>query len=202
MKLATKTALSWMLALMLVFAFIPAALAKPFASETITDVNKSWKIHFSQSVNQTYLSDSYIYILDGSKKIKTSYKPLNNGRTVEVIPAAPYETGKVYKLEVADTIRSTSNKLLTEKATKTFEVINTASVFQSVDVTSSSGLHHFKIKATKDVASIRIQGLEMHLTGWNEFTFSFNNLKSGTNATIRAYDSNGKTLETKTYPVD
>ena len=151
MKLAKKTVLSWMLALVFVFAFIPSALAKPFPTETITDVNKSWEVHFSQPVNPVYVSDSYIYILDGSKKIKTSYKTLNNGRTVEVIPAAAYETGKTYTLEVSNAIRSTSSKLLKEKAVKTFEVVDAASVFQAIHMTSGSGYHHFKIKATKDL---------------------------------------------------
>lgn len=202
MKISKRIVLTWMLAFVLAFTFIPAASAKTFSSESIENVYKPWKIHFSQEVSPSYVDKEYIYILDGNKKIDASLKLLNNGRTIEITPLSAYEQGKVYKLEVAGTIRSTKGIVLAEKASKTFEIVNKSAAIQSIKLTSNQGIYEFKVKAREDVYAVKINGLDMKLTGWNEFSQGFANLKPGTNVTIKAYNSMNRVIETKIYPLN
>lgn len=202
MKLFNKVALSWILVLTLVLAFVPATFAKSFPSESIENLTKSWKIKFNQPVAPSSVTANEIYILDGNKKIATSLKLIDGGKTIEVMPLVAYEPGKTYKLEVAGTIKSTTGKTLAEKVSKSFNVLDKSAAIQAIQHESGDIVHNFIIKAREDVHSVKINGVDLHLTGWNEFSYGFTNLKPGSTVTIRAYSSTNKILETKTYVVD
>ncbi|WP_301107716.1 Ig-like domain-containing protein [Sporosarcina sp.] len=206
MKLHQKFALTWMLALTLLIALVPTAFAQTFPSEPIENLTKSWKVKFSQPVDPNSVTANNIYILDGSKKISTSLKLLNGGSVVEITPLTPYEPGKSYKLEVAGTMKSATGGIIHSKTTKLFDVLDNKAAIQSIWHTSETVLNqditNFRIVTRSDVHTVKVNGVELPLTGWNEFSRGFNNVKPGASVTIKAYDSNKKTLETKMYKVE
>ncbi|WP_231860399.1 Ig-like domain-containing protein [Bacillus sp. OxB-1] len=196
-----KIVLSLVLISMLAFFIGPASLAKTFSSQSISDVKKSWTIKFSQPVDSASLNSNYVYITKGSQKISTGLKLLDGGYTVEVTPLVPYEPGQSYRLVVSESLKSVKGQALKESVSKPFDVLDPAAAIQSIQYTTGEGIHSFKVKARNDVYAVKINGVDLHLTGWNEFSHTFLNLKPGTTVTIRAYSSTNKVLETKTLTV-
>lgn len=181
---------------------VPATLAKTEATQSTEDLKKSWKINFSQPVDPTYATVQYVYILDGQEKIDVRHQVINGGNTIEITPVHAYESGKTYKLEVAGSVKSVAGKTLSEKTTMLFDVVDQSSAIQSIYSTSNNGLNYFRVTARPDVFTMKINGTALHMTGWNEFSYTFLNLKPGSKITIQAYNSSNRILETKTYQMD
>ncbi|WP_228551002.1 Ig-like domain-containing protein [Sporosarcina cascadiensis] len=196
-----KIVLSVVLISALVISFSPETSAKSFPSQMVENLNKSWKIKFSQPVHSESLDASQIYILDGTRKIPTTLQRLDGGYTVEVKPLQPYQPGKTYHLEVLPTIKSESGKFLSSKTSMPFEIADPSAAIQSIKHVAGEGLYNFKIKARSDVYNVKINDVDLHLTGWNEFSHTFLNLKAGSTVSIRAYSSTNQILETKSYTI-
>ena len=194
--------LSTVLLCLMTLAIVPTASAKSFSTKVTNDVMKPWSISFSQPVEQGSVSKSTIYINDGITTHAASVQVLADGKTVKITPNTPYVVGKVYTLEVSDQIRSKTGNSLNSKTTMPFEVTDSTATIQSIQYSSGEGLDHFKITAKSEVHSVKINGIALRLTGWNEFTHTFNNLKAGSTVTIKAYSETNKVLETKMYTID
>ncbi|PIC68052.1 hypothetical protein CSV71_02670 [Sporosarcina sp. P21c] len=202
MKMWKRFFLSTVLMCLVTLVIVPAASAKSFPSKSVHDAMKSWSIKFSQQVEPGSVTEANIYIMDGSKKHAASVQLLSDGRTIKITPRTSYVSGKIYQLEVSDEIRSTKGETLSKKTTMPFEVTDPLAAIETIHYTSGEGLHHFKITAKPEVHAVKINGIPLRLTGWNEFTHTFNNLKAGSTVTIKAYSETNKTLETKTYKLD
>ncbi|PID05849.1 MULTISPECIES: Ig-like domain-containing protein [unclassified Sporosarcina] len=194
--------LSTVLMCLVTLVIAPAASAKSFPSKSVHDAMKTWNIKFSLQVEPSTVTEANIYIMDGSKKHAASVELLRDGRTIKVTPRTSYVPGKVYRLEVSDKMRSIKGVVLSAKTTMPFEVTDPSAAIETLHYTSGKGLHHFKITVKPEVHSVKINGISLRMTGWNEFTHTITNLKAGSSVTIKAYNEKNRTIETKTYKLD
>lgn len=194
--------LTTLILLLVTVAIVPVASAKSFPSKSIDDVMKSWSIKFSQQVDKSSVTEATVYIMQDSKKHAASVELLSDGVTVKITPRIPYVAEKVYQLEISDKIRSIKGDYLSSKTTKSFEVTDSSTAIQKIQYHSGAGVHEFKITTKPEVHSVKINGVALGLTGWNEFTYASNNLKAGSTVTIRAYSEANRILDTRTYKVD
>lgn len=196
-----KKLLSWLLVAVLAFSLAPAASAKSIPTKQTDDVNKTWKVKFTQQIDAKSLHANSVFVMNGTKKIETTLRVLDNGYAVEVIPKSPYLPGIPYRLEVTQLVKGTNGLALKSKTTMPFEIVLSKEPIQSIRHSAGEGLDNFVIIGRSDVHKITINSIEMRLTGWNEFSHTFLDLKPGTDVVIRAYSNTNKLLETKNFSI-
>lgn len=202
MKKSNKLKLVMLAFAIAFFSLSSASFAKSWPSKSIENPLKPWKITFSQPVDQNAVTDSNIYILDGKTKIPVNLNLNEGNRTITIAPKAPYEAGREYQLKVDSALKSESGRSLNEPASLKFHLIDKSKAIQSITESSAYGFTNLTVLTRSDVHKVKANTTEMQLSGFNKFSQGFYGLSAGSKVTIRAYDSNGRVLETIPYILD
>lgn len=199
----------------------PFRAAEPLMWEekTTQDVNKSWTVYFNENLRLETVSQDSIYIADlKNKRIPVTVKVANDQRSITVSPNQEYKVNTKYWLYVDESVRSLRRDPLKQSVWMLFTVegnkaaaTSNASTENTIDTDEESNLkvsvgHHdyfanIKVITSEEVASVKIGKSKMQYIGNNTFTLGLAAVEKGDKLNFKAYGSDNKMIERKTYTV-
>lgn len=116
-----------------------------YSEQIVSDVNKEWKIIFTNDLDFTTVNNSTIKILDEkSKAIALSFSQGESLKECIITPVEPYVDKKSYKLLISDKVKSANEKALKDSISMKFQVDTSAGTYNGKATVKLGVLDAFK----------------------------------------------------------
>jgi hypothetical protein len=199
------------LVMALVLVFVSTAGAAPvksgfelFDQKTTDQLDKPWTITFSQAVDKSTAIADNIYFTDVNNILVASELSMSaDEKSVVVKPLSNYMANQEYRLYISNQVKAKqSEKFLNKALVMPFKAIASIPVDYLISISAdySEMVSNIKVTATSDVFTVKVDGVEMHYEGANNYSLGVKVTK-GTAVTITAYDDQDQLLQTRTFKV-
>lgn len=197
-----------LITLSIMICLTTVAYAKPspktWQAQKSSDAAKEWSVKFNTALDPATVNDDTVYVKDENGVRHSVRLSLSKDQTViKIKPTKPYSPSRRYNIYITDGVAASTGKYLNQPIMIPFTISNTSTGKTIVSVNSkySTFITAVTVTTSPDIYKVTANSKEMHYEGNNTYTLGIAGLKTGNTVTIRAYDANGKLIETLKHTI-
>jgi hypothetical protein len=179
------------------------AYAKPspktWQAQKSSDAAKEWSVKFNMVLDPATVNDDTVYVKDENGVRHSVRLSLSKDQTViKIKPTKPYSPNRIYNVYITDDVAASTGKYLNQPVIIPFTISNTSTgkAIVSVENVYSDFVTAVTVTTSPEIYNVTANSKEMRYEGNNTYTLGMAGLSIGDIVTIRAYNANGKLIET------
>ncbi|MDI3508270.1 MAG: hypothetical protein PWP55_462 [Clostridiales bacterium] len=180
-------------------AYAKPASPKTWPAKTSSDAAKEWSVKFNTALDPATVNANTVYVKDENGALHSVRLSLVENQTViKIKPTKPYSPNRIYNIYITDDVAAITGKYLKQPVIIPFTISNTSTgkAIVSVENIYSNFITAITVTTSPDIYKVIANSKEMHYEGNNTYTLGMTGLKTGDTVTIKAYNTNGKLIET------
>lgn len=181
-------------------AYAKPASPKTWPAKTSSDAAKEWSVKFNTALDPATVNANTVYVKDENGALHSVRLSLVENQTViKIKPTKPYSPNRIYNIYITDGVAASTGKYLNQPVIIPFTTTGKAIV--SVNNVYSDFVTAVTVTTSPDIYKVTANAKEMHYEGNNTYTLGMAGLNIGDTVTIRAYNANGKLIETSKHTI-
>lgn len=177
---------------------------KIWQAQTSSDASKEWSVKFNMALDPATVNADTVYVKDEDGTFHSVDLSLSEDQTViKIKPNTPYSPDHSYNIYITDGVAAITGKYLKQPVVIPFTISNTSTGKAIVSVNSvySTFVTAITVTTYPNIYKVTANSKEMHYEGNNTYTLGIAGLSIGDTVIIRAYDANGKLIESLKHTI-